>query len=70
MAVTKALGSPTPTFYTVEYRRKGSRRFYRCGYRSESIADLVDMAHNEVDAGTYAAAKVVDAYTGKVITSF
>lgn len=70
MAVTKALGSPAPTFYTVEYRRKGSRMFYRCGYRSENLADMTEMAEREVGSGMYAAAKVIDATTCRVITSF
>lgn len=63
----KVVGSPSPTFYTALYRRKGSRMFYRCGYRSESLNDISEMAHRDVEAGMYAAAKVIDATSCRVI---
>ena len=63
----KVVGSPSPTFYTAMYRRKGSRTFYRCGYKSESLSDISDMAHREVSSGMYAAAKVIDAASCRVI---
>jgi len=56
-----------PKFYTVLYRRKGSRRFYRCGYRSENLADIRDMAYDDIRKGRYAAAKIVDAQTEQLI---
>lgn len=48
-----------PTYYTILYRQKGSRRYYRCGYRSVDLDALRDMAYNEIGTGKYASAKIV-----------
>ena len=59
--------STNPTAYTILYRRKGSRMYYRCGYRSESIGDIRDLAYSEIREGKYAAAKIVNADTNELI---
>ncbi len=51
--------STDPTYYTAMYRAKGSRRFYRCGYRSLVLEDIRDMVYSEIRNGKYAAAKIV-----------
>lgn len=56
---TRVAYATNPTYYTALYRRKGSRRFYRCGYRSLSLSDIREMVYNEISAGQYAAAKIV-----------
>ena len=48
-----------PVYYTALYRAKGSRRFYRCGYRTVNLEELRDMVYSEVGSGKYAAAKIV-----------
>jgi len=48
-----------PTYYTAMYRAKGSRRYYRCGYRSLSLGDIRDMVYSDIRNGKYAAAKIV-----------
>ena len=59
VAGMKVAYSTDPTYYTALYRRKGSRRFYRCGYRSLKIGEIRDMVYDEIRAGKYAAAKIV-----------
>ena len=59
--------STDPTYYTVLYRQKGSRRFYRCGYRSLSLPDIREMAYDDIRTGKYAAAKIVRWDTEDVI---
>lgn len=55
----RTVWSTDPTYYTVMYRRKGSRRFYRCGYRSLNLNEIREMAYDEIRTGKYAAAKIV-----------
>lgn len=55
----RTVWSTDPTYYTVLYRRKGSRRFYRCGYRSLNLNEIREMAYDEIRTGKYAAAKIV-----------
>lgn len=64
-----AAWSTDPVYYTILYRRKGSRRFYRCGYRSDDLNVMRDMAYNEIGCGTYAAAKIVRWDTEELIES-
>lgn len=47
------------TYYTALYRKKGSRRFYRCGYRSNNLEALRDMVYGEIRDKKYAAAKII-----------
>jgi len=56
-----------PRWYTVMYRKKGSRRFYRCGYRSLSLEEMRDLAYSEIRDGKYAAARIVNWATEEVI---
>ena len=56
-----------PKYYTILYRSKGSRRFHRCGYRSNNLEDLRSMAYNEIGSGKYAAAKIVKWDTEELI---
>lgn len=51
--------STNPTYYTALYRRKGSRRYYRCGYRSNSLAEMRDFVYGEFQAGRFVSAKIV-----------
>ena len=51
--------STEPTYYTALYRQKGSRRYYRCGYRSDSLGDIRDFVYAEFRAGKFATAKIV-----------
>lgn len=51
--------STESSYYTALYRRKGSRKFYRCGYRSLSLEDIRDMVYDDIRSGRYAAAKIV-----------
>lgn len=55
----RTVWATNPTYYTILYRRKGSRRFYRCGYRSLDLSDIREMAYDEIRSGKYAAAKIV-----------
>ena len=55
----KVVWATDPTYYTALYRRKGSRRFYRCGYRSINLADIRDMVYSDIRSGRYAVAKIV-----------
>ena len=47
------------TYYTALYRQKGSRKYYRCGYRSDSLGDMRDFVYAEFRAGKFATAKIV-----------
>ena len=51
--------STDPTYFTVMYRQKGSRRYYRCGYRLNSVAEARDLAISDMRTGRYASAKIV-----------
>lgn len=59
--------STDPTWYTVMYRQKGSRRYYRCGYRSLNIEDMRELAYSEIANKKYAAARIVNWATEEVI---
>ena len=48
-----------PTYYTALYRQKGSRRYYRCGYRSKDLGEMRDFVYAEFRAGKFATAKIV-----------
>jgi len=63
----KAVFFTDPTYYTVLYRKKGSRMFYRCGYRSVSLPDLREMVYDEIRTGKYAAAKIIRWDNGEII---
>lgn len=63
----KIVWTTNPTYYTALYRQKGSRRYYRCGYRSDNLSELRDMVYNEIAAGKYASAKIVRWHDGKEI---
>ena len=56
-----------PVYYTALFRQKGSRRFYRCGYRSDDLDQLRDMVYNDISAGKYAAAKIIRWDSGELI---
>ena len=56
---TKVAYSSNPTYYTALYRAKGSRRYYRCGYRSQNLEDIRELVYNEIGSGKYASAKIV-----------
>lgn len=64
---TRVAYSTDPTWYTVMYRQKGSRRYYRCGYRSLNIEDMRELAYSEIRDGKYAAARIVNWATEEVI---
>ena len=55
----RTVWATNPVYYTILYRQKGSRRFYRCGYRSLNLSDIRDMAYDEIRSGKYAAAKII-----------
>lgn len=55
----KVVGSTDFAYYTAMYRKKGSRRFYRCGYRSRDLGEMRDFVRSELRSGKYAAAKIV-----------
>lgn len=55
----RTVWSTDPTYYTVMYKKKGSRRYYRCGYRMNSIGEARDLARADMKTGRYTAAKVV-----------
>ena len=55
----RTVWATNPVYYTIMYRQKGSRRFYRCGYRSLNLSDIRDMAYDEIRSGKYAAAKII-----------
>ncbi len=54
-------------YYTALYRKKGSRTYYLCGYRSNDLESLRDMIYSEIRSGIYASAKIVEWGTGKLI---
>ena len=51
--------STEPTYYTALYQQKGSRRYYRCGYRSDSLEDMREFVYGEFRSGKFATAKIV-----------
>ena len=55
----KVVGSTDFAYYTALYRKKGSRRFYRCGIRSRDLSEMRDFVCGELRSGKYAAAKIV-----------
>lgn len=55
----EAVWVTNPTYYTALYRQKGSRRYYRCGYRSVDLEELRDFVYAEFRAGKFASAKIV-----------
>jgi len=63
----KIMFSTDPTYYTALYRQKGSRRFYRCGYRALDLNELRDMVYADIREGRYAAAKIIRWDDGKII---
>ena len=64
---TRVAWSTDPTWYTVMYRKKGSRKYFRCGYRSQNINDMRDIAYDDIRAGRYASAKIVNWNTEEMI---
>lgn len=54
-------------FYTALCRKKGDRRYYRCGYRSNNLETLRDVIYADIREGKYAAAKIIEWDTGKII---
>ena len=64
---TRVAYATDPTWYTVMYRKKGSRRYYRCGYRSLSLEDMRELAYSEIRDRKYAAARIVNWATEEVI---
>lgn len=64
---TRVAWATDPVWYTVMYRRKGNRAYYRCGYRSQNIEDLRDMAYDDIRNGRYASAKIVNWSTEECI---
>lgn len=59
--------STDPTYYTVMYRKKGSRTYYRCGYRSLDLESVRAMAYDDIRSGRYASAKIVNWSTEALI---
>lgn len=59
--------STDPVYYTALYRKKGSRMYYRCGYRSLDLNDLRDMVYSEIREGKYASAKIIRWDSGALI---
>ena len=55
----KMVYATDPTYYTALYRQKGSRRYYRCGYRSISLEEMRDFVYAEFRAGKFSTAKIV-----------
>ena len=49
------------TFYTLKERRKGSRRAYRCGLRSNSLQEIRELALADKESGKFTMIKIVDA---------
>lgn len=54
-------------YYTALCRKKGARTFYLCGYRSNDLEVLRDMIYADIRNGVYAAAKIIECGTGKLI---
>ena len=54
-------------FYTALCRKKGERTYYLCGYRSNDLEVLRDVIYADIREGKYAAAKIIEWGTGKVI---
>lgn len=55
----KTVYATDPTYYTALYRQKGSRRYYRCGYRSINLEEMRNFVYAEFRAGKFATAKIV-----------
>lgn len=54
-------------YYTALCRKKGDRRYYLCGYRSNDLETLRDVIYADIREGKYASAKIVEWDTGKLI---
>ena len=57
--MNESIWKSDPTYYTALYRQKGSRRYYRCGYRSDSLEDMREFVYGEFRSGKFATAKIV-----------
>ena len=55
------------TYYTLVERRKGSRRAYRCGLRSNSLREIREVAMADKASGKFTMIKIVDADDGTTI---
>ena len=52
-------------WYTIVHRKKGERRAYRIGYRSEDLNLLRTLANKEVETGDFSMVKIVNADTNE-----
>lgn len=57
--MNESIWKSDPTYYTALYRQKGSRRYYRCGYRSDNLEDMREFVYGEFRSGKFATAKIV-----------
>ena len=60
----KVCGTDT-TWYTIVRRRKGERKCYGFGYRSENLALLREIAVKEAECGEYSCVKIINADTNE-----
>jgi len=67
MSKNNAVWISNPIFYTALYRKKGSRKFYLCGYRSIDLESLQSMVYSDVRNGICAVARIIRQDTGDVI---
>ena len=65
----KAYGTDN-VWYTIVHRKRGERRGYRCGYRSEDRFLLAEIAKKEADSGQYSMVKIINADTDETVELF
>lgn len=64
---TRVAWATDPVWYTAMFRRKGQRRYYRCGYRSQNIEEIRAMVYDDIRSGRCASAKIVNWSTEECI---
>ena len=58
------------SYYTISHRKKGERRTYRTGYRTEDMNILHNIAVEELNSGLYTSIYIIDADTNKKVATY
>ena len=62
--------STDPTWYSIMHRKKGERRCYSFGYRSEDLELIREMAKEEAESGKFGCVKIINADTNEELEYF
>lgn len=67
--MSRTVFSSDPVWYTIAHRKKSNTRgwVYRCGYRSQNLDEIRELAQREGESGEYSLIRIVDSNTNEII---